>query len=183
MERERTIVSAAFELLTEGGLAALTTSALAARAGVSKATVYQIWSNKTDLLVGALDHAYQQISVEDMGDFEAELRAFLGKRYAQYASPGWDRLLASLVGASAEDPLVEKAFREWVAKQVGGHRVIIERAIARGQLPADADVDTISSFIAAPGVYRLVWEGMVPDETIIDATLCTVRALARTPKS
>ncbi|GAA5079351.1 TetR/AcrR family transcriptional regulator [Nocardia iowensis] len=49
-QRVERILAAALELLTEGGMAAVNTRAVAARAGVSVATLYQFFTNREALL-------------------------------------------------------------------------------------------------------------------------------------
>src|SRR5580658_2329777 len=51
---ERAILDAALELFAESGVAGVCMEAVAARAGVGKATIYRRWPGKEDLLLDAL---------------------------------------------------------------------------------------------------------------------------------
>lgn len=53
--RDELIIAAALELLSENGYQALTMTDVAARAGVSKATLYRRWTAKADLVADAMD--------------------------------------------------------------------------------------------------------------------------------
>jgi AcrR family transcriptional regulator len=48
------IVQAVLEVLNEVGLAAMSMDAVAARAGVGKATIYRRWSSKEEMVIDAI---------------------------------------------------------------------------------------------------------------------------------
>ncbi|GAB2490711.1 hypothetical protein GCM10027030_26060 [Luteococcus sediminum] len=53
--RDVRIIEAALDLIVESGYADLTMAAIAARAGVGKATVYRRWASREDLVADALE--------------------------------------------------------------------------------------------------------------------------------
>ncbi|HXC23362.1 MAG TPA: helix-turn-helix domain-containing protein, partial [Solirubrobacteraceae bacterium] len=53
-QAEQAIIDAALELFGERGVDGVCVEAVAARAGVGKATIYRRWSSKEDLLIAAL---------------------------------------------------------------------------------------------------------------------------------
>jgi AcrR family transcriptional regulator len=55
------ILKAAAELLAEGGVEALTTSSLAAHAGIPVATIYRYFDNRDAIITAYLDHELQEI--------------------------------------------------------------------------------------------------------------------------
>ena len=69
-ERARlAILEAAADLLVEGGLGAATIEAVAARAGVSKVTIYKWWPSRGAVAVDAYFHRYTGHGrVADTGD-------------------------------------------------------------------------------------------------------------------
>src|SRR6476659_4652800 len=74
------ILTAAAELLLEHGLAAINMDAVAARAGVSKATIYRWWPTKETLALDALYHEWDTArpELQDTGSLRADLLALLG---------------------------------------------------------------------------------------------------------
>jgi len=60
-ERVELILDAASELLAEGGVDALTTRALAARADIPVATIYRYFANREEIIAAYLDHELVQI--------------------------------------------------------------------------------------------------------------------------
>src|SRR2546430_2040846 len=51
---DEAIIDAVLDLLADGSIESLSIEAIAARAGVGKATLYRRWSNKDDLLLDAI---------------------------------------------------------------------------------------------------------------------------------
>src|ERR1700686_3400026 len=76
-ERARlAILEATADLLLEAGIAAAPIEAIAARAGVSKVTIYKWWPPRGAVAVDAYFHRYRQtIDFEDTGDVARDLAA------------------------------------------------------------------------------------------------------------
>ncbi len=58
---QKAILAAAAELLLEPGLGAVSMDAVAARAGVSKATIYRWWPTKETLALDALHNEWASV--------------------------------------------------------------------------------------------------------------------------
>ncbi|GAB4052605.1 TetR/AcrR family transcriptional regulator [Catellatospora paridis] len=157
------VLSAVLELVTEQGLPAVTMDAVAARAGVSKPAIYRRWPGKHDLFLAAAEARIGELTVPDLGDFRAELRAVLDARLDVYRTPGTSRLLAGLIAAVEEDGEVRGAYQRYVSRIMGETRKILERGIARGDVRADVDVQAAATLVAAPLIFRLVIEQELPD--------------------
>ena len=176
--RRDSILDAIVELLREGGMAAVTTDAIAARADVSKATIYRNWPNKSEFLVAALERIIQPVDIPDMGSLEAEIRAFLEARHRQYSQPKVNRIFAAIVGASVDDPVLAATFHGWVAGQMSANMRIVQRGIARGEVDPAISLASIATMIAAPLLYRTVWERQAPSDELVETVVtCLVRAL------
>ena len=165
------IAEAILSLLRTGGHAALTTDAVAATAGVSKATIYKMWPNKSQLLIHAASTWLVIFDVPDRGSFREEVRELLHYRAEQYNSEHGGHLFAALVGATAQDPDFRAVFKDWVREQMGANANIIQRGIERGELRKDFDPNAIGTLIAAPLIYRMVVEGDLVDDALIDAVV------------
>ena len=76
--RDEAIRAAILEVLARDGYAALTMDAVAAAAGVGKATIYRRWRTKSDLVADAVAELSQQsIEAPDTGALEGDLRVLL----------------------------------------------------------------------------------------------------------
>src|SRR5213076_282823 len=134
----KAVLEAVVELVAEQGMGALTMDAVATRAGVSKPAMYRRWPTKQDLIIAAAESRVGTLTVPDMGDFRAELRAVLMERVRAYRQPGVDRLLAGVISAAAEAGAGREAFRAYVTRVTSETRHLLERGIARGDVRADA---------------------------------------------
>jgi AcrR family transcriptional regulator len=165
---DEAILSAAVDLLGEVGYARLTMEQVAARAGVGKASVYLRWPNKVALVAEAIRHRSGVVpEVPDTGSLREDMLAFLrallrGKAAAQ-------RALAAVTGEIASNPELQKAWRRSVAGTLSACvRVIVERAIGRGQLPAASDVELLSMLpLTLLQNWRLEHEHG-PDDAVIE---------------
>ncbi|MGW0908550.1 TetR/AcrR family transcriptional regulator [Streptomyces sp. NPDC002853] len=178
----RAVLDAVVDLVAQSGMGALTMDAVAARAGVSKPAIYRRWPTKQDLVIAAAESRIGPLTVPDMGDFRAELHAVLAARMEAYRQPGVDRLLAGVIGATAEEGAVREAFRAYSARVMSETRHILERGVARGDVRADADLAAAVTLVASSLVFRLVAEQQMPDDELVESVADLIgRAVATGP--
>src|SRR4051812_28625258 len=75
--RDGVIRAAILRLLADVGYGALTMDAVAAEAGVGKATIYRRWRTKQDLVVDTIADLNRADATPDTGSLEDDLRAML----------------------------------------------------------------------------------------------------------
>ena len=112
----------------------MTTAAVAARAGVSTATLYRRWPSKRDLLLAAAGQIADAEAADiDTGSTESDLRElFAHKRRVLSGQVG--AVLVALVGESTHDPELAGVVRKSIFDPVLEHLdAILERARARGE--------------------------------------------------
>ena len=167
-EVDEAIMTAAMDLLAEIGYARLTMDQVAARARVGKASLYLRWANKVALVAEAIQHHSAVVpDVPDTGSLREDMRAFLqallrSKSAAQQA-------VAAVTGEIASNPELAKAWRQGVAGTLlACTRTIVERAIARGELPAASDVALLTMLpITLLQNWRQTYE-YSPDDAVIE---------------
>ncbi|TRV73118.1 TetR/AcrR family transcriptional regulator [Streptomyces sp. 130] len=175
----RAVLDAVVELVTENGMGALTMDAVAARAGVSKPAMYRRWATKQDLVLAAAESRIGPLTVPDMGDFRAELRAVLTARMEAYRQPGVSRLLAGVIGSASEAGAEPGAYRAYTARVMSETRHLLERGVARGDVRADVDIAAAATLVAASLVFRMVGEQRLPDQRLVDSVVDLIgRAVA-----
>jgi AcrR family transcriptional regulator len=171
-ERARqAVLDAADDLLVERGFAGVTIEGIAAKAGVAKQTIYRWWSSKTEVLMDAyLEDAAEDLIPADHGDLDSDLRAYL-RRLAGFlvgTDPG--EVFRALIGQAQHDRDIATAFRgRCVGEQRARDRLLIERAVSRGELPRDLDVATAVDQLVGPIYYRILVTGQEVDPVFIDA--------------
>jgi AcrR family transcriptional regulator len=157
VEARQAVLEAADDLLAERGLAGVTIEGIAARAGVAKQTIYRWWSSKVDVLMDAfIDDMAEHLTPADHGDLGRDLRAHLGRvaDFLTRSDPG--AVFRALAGQAQHDPELAARLRtDYLGQQRTRDRVPLLRAIERGQLPADLDVDLGVDQLLGP-VYYLV---------------------------
>ena len=143
-EVDEAILVAAMDLLAEIGYARLTMDQIAARARVGKASVYLRWPNKVALVAEAIQHRSAVVpDVPDTGSLREDMRAFL--RALLRSKSAAQRAVAAVTGEIASNPELAKAWRQGVAGTLlACVRMIVERAIERGELPAASDVELLA---------------------------------------
>lgn len=145
MEREQAVLAATTELLVERGYPALTIDAVAARAGASKATIYRRWPNKAQLVRATLDaaDAARNAAVPDTGQLRSDLLAVMDVIADEVADP-LTRVTAELATLMRHDAQLAEAIREHLAKEeLSPFHAALHRAIDRGDIAADTDVELI----------------------------------------
>ncbi|HWD03458.1 MAG TPA: TetR/AcrR family transcriptional regulator [Amycolatopsis sp.] len=143
------------ELLAEGGLAAATVDAIAARSGVSKATIYKHWPSRTAVAAEAFGGMMgDALPLPDTGSAVGDFTAQVRQVSAFYATqPVFAQLLASCVTDPSGSPYFRKFF-------LAGRREAIatlwQRAIDRGEANPDVDVETATDLVFGPLIFRLM---------------------------
>jgi AcrR family transcriptional regulator len=157
-EADRAILSAATELLAERGLSGMSMEEVAARAGVGKATVYRRWSSRGALALDAfLAEFEEQQPVPDTGTFRGDLLSALRAWIRSVTRTPAGRILAGLVAEAQRDPALAVAWREHVIEPLRARNaILVERAIERGEIPADTDADIVLDMMFGAAYHRLL---------------------------
>jgi AcrR family transcriptional regulator len=162
-------LSATIDLLEEVGYERLTVDAVAARAGVHKTTVYRRWPTKAELVLDATrELSEQRIPVPDTGTLRGDLQALGRDIVATIGDAAGGRRSRSLVAAAASTPDLAAAMHAFWAGRLAATEPIVERALARGELPATADPNTIIEALIGPLWIRLLLTGEPVDEAFAD---------------
>lgn len=168
----RAALDAALALLADRGLSAMSVDAVCERAGVSKATIYRHWESKERLCIEAVSCARPDEPPPDSGDPRADIVAVLRAFVAVTDSSASGRLLARLVGEAVDNP---ELARVWRATIVAPRRArlasLVGRAVERGELRSDTDVDLAVDLLLGPLLYRRLVTGtpMPRPEELVEA--------------
>ncbi|MEV0195199.1 TetR/AcrR family transcriptional regulator [Nonomuraea sp. NPDC050691] len=146
------ITSAFFEELAAVGYGRLSMEAVARRAGTGKAAIYRRWPSKEAMTVDlVVQVSVRAADTPDTGTLRGDVLAFLTATDAALRHPLVSRILPDLLSAGAYHPNIAAALRE----EIGTSRRrkvadILGRAVGRGELPADADLELGLDFMAGP---------------------------------
>ncbi|MEU9618568.1 MULTISPECIES: TetR/AcrR family transcriptional regulator [unclassified Streptomyces] len=176
----RATLEAALELCTEKGYGRVTIEAIAARAGVSKKTIYRWWPSKSAVMLEAFTDALVGTTpFVDTGDIAADLRANVTGAVKLLSTPPFGPAYAGILSEVHHDDalaetvrtkLIDPRFEEAVAR--------LRRAQEQGQIPPDADLPLAVEMLYGPVYYRHVLRKPVQDEETVAALVAHVlRAL------
>ena len=177
-ERARqAVLDATADLVAEVGVDRTTIDEIANRSGVAKTTIYRHFATKEVLVVEAVHACTAFVPVvTDTGSLRDDLiSCFSGMTKASYDGRLGDMML-SLMDAAQRDPELGRLVRAQFDQKRRYATSVIERAVARGDMPADVDIDLLVTLLAGPLVYtKLVRRQRVTDE-LVAAVVDTVLA-------
>src|SRR5947209_12434715 len=155
-EADAAITEATVDLLATAGYANLTMSGVAARAGVSTATLYRRWSSKLELVVDVLSARAEESPVPDTGSLEGDCRAIVHALVDKARTTQSTPLIAGLVGEIGRNAELAEALR---VSLIGPRRTafneVFARATKRGELRRGVDVDLAADLLFGPLYHRL----------------------------
>jgi AcrR family transcriptional regulator len=177
------VLEAADDLLAERGFADLTIEGIAARAGVAKQTIYRWWDSKSDILFDALStDAEEFFTASDHGDLGRDLRDHLGQLATFLTTTDSGAVFRALAGQAQHSPAVAARFEtEVIARQRERDRAPFLRALQRGELARDTDIDLAIDQLAGPVYYRVLITRKDVPPAFTDALVNRYLALAAGP--
>jgi AcrR family transcriptional regulator len=166
--RDVAICDATLALLLEVGYDRMSMDAVAARAHASKATIYRRWPGKQELVLDAVKARGVGLMVaEDTGSLRGDLLATY--RSAVHSSAADDAdLIAGVLRAMRTAPELADCVRSQVIEsKCDVSRVIVARAVARGELPAETDPLILHEVASALWFHRVLVVGGPVDDAFI----------------
>ena len=175
------ILNATIDLLEETGYSTLTIEAIAAHAGVGKATIYRWWSNKAFLVLDAFfmttdPHLYFLEKTSIRENFRQQLYDL-----AKVLNGTLGRTVVALVAESGEDSEIAKAFYTYfLIPRRKDAKLILERAIAQGEIQDTINLDVVLDMLYGPVYFRiLIYKKKVDAEfidTLVDQVMISIDA-------
>jgi AcrR family transcriptional regulator len=166
--RDVAICDATLALLLEVGYDRMSMDAVAARAHASKATIYRRWPGKQELVLDAVKARGVGLTVaEDTGSLRGDLVATY--RSAVHGSAADDAdLIAGVLRAMRTAPELADCVRSQVIEsKCDVSRIIVARAVARGELPAETDPLILHEVASALWFHRVLVVGGPVDDAFI----------------
>ena len=186
---QQAILAAAMELLLAQGLRAMSMDEVAERAGVSKATIYRWWDSKDLLALDALSAEWAapgRAAGRDTGSVRGDLLAQFRPWLRQLNEKPFGRVIAGLVAQAQTDPEFAVLYREhFVQPRRDATRPMLLRAIERGEIAPDTDLDVTLDLLYGPIYHRLL-HGHAPlndrfVQQVVDSVIAAV-SVAGSPK-
>jgi AcrR family transcriptional regulator len=191
LTRDPEILEATIDVLAETGFDGMTIDMVAARAKAGKATVYRRWASKADLVIDAVacmknadldfDH------LPDTGTLRGDLVAMI-KPHSIDDAQKKVHVMAGIVSMISKHPeLTDSLYAIMVEPRARVNRFFLTRAIERGEIPADIDIEMLSMVSASMVTYRTLMLRKTVDRafliSIIDGVLLPAVGLRPAPSA
>jgi AcrR family transcriptional regulator len=165
---EAAILDATMAELAEVGYARLAIERIAARAHTSKASVYKRWPNRAELVVAALRHQRGPAEpAPDTGSLREDVLTLLRRGAARLDGP-FGQAVRGLMVETLTDPdrTINVRANMFVARD-RLMREILDRAAARGEIPATAIKPQLIGVAPALVDHHFLIHGTpIPDEVL-----------------
>ncbi|WP_157251198.1 TetR-like C-terminal domain-containing protein [Nonomuraea typhae] len=137
---------------------------LAAAAGVGRASVFRRYATKREMLLDTLTGFMDtHVAIPDTGTVEGDLIVVARDTLALWEAPGFARMAKQMYGEAGRDPAVAELIKTTMRTRMARSWIVYERAIARGELPEDADLWLLTDLVTGLVAYRGLLGLPLPD--------------------
>lgn len=162
---------AALEALTEADTRATTMNDIARRAGVHASSLIRRWGTAEALTLDALlTLSLDLLPIPDTGSLRDDLTAF-SNSLAVYLSSQQGAALARVMATVDDDSTMAEARTRFWQSRFGEARVIIDRAVERGEVAAETDARAVLEALIAPLHFRHLLTHQPIDDEVIARTV------------
>jgi AcrR family transcriptional regulator len=127
---------------------------------VARSTIYRHWATRRDLLVAAFERLMPPVADPDVeGPLGERLQTLLEAQVRNLRRATWAAAIPTMLEATSRDPELAGVRERLREQHRGPVRRTLERAIERGELPADTDIDEAVSQLAGPIMFRQLISG------------------------
>jgi AcrR family transcriptional regulator len=151
------IRNAVMNELAEVGYGRLSIEAVARRAGVGKTAVYRRWNNKLEMVLEIVsDVAGRAVPMPDTGSFAGDLQLLMMIVSKALQHRIASQIIPDLMSEASRNPQIAETLQ--LALRTHQHAVgdkLVGQAVARGELPPDADPELAVDLILGPLYWRL----------------------------
>ncbi len=178
----RRLLDAALAIILGEGVNAVTADEVARRSGVAKSTLYRHFGSTDALVFAVVEDSVSIAPQPDTGSLRSDLEA-IHRRYIDVASvPQTRELFAWMISKSMESPENYELFRRARVQPRGPTAVALQRAIARGEVDAEIDLELAMHMVQGPLISKRIVDNtdITPTdlEHILDMTIQALRANA-----
>ncbi len=159
----QSVLDATLTLLAERGLDGVTVADIADSAGVHETSIRRRWRTRENLICDALlNYSETHLPIPDTGSLRTDLAAFASE-LATYLTTPLGRALLYAMARTGEDPVLAEARTAFWQTRYEIASAMLERAVARGELPATVDSRLALEALIAPLNFRALLTDEPPD--------------------
>jgi len=148
---DKALIEAAAKEFLERGYHVMTMESVAARAGVSKVSLYRRWNSKSALVADVFQSLYRETVLEDHGSLEADLRALFVESIGTGDSVSRGTVFLRTMGEISRNSELLALYRTRLLEpRIAQLRTLVDRARGRGELGPEVETDPAVALIAGP---------------------------------
>lgn len=172
---DEAIIAAVYDLIAENGFAGFTVEAVAARAGVGKATIYRRWPTREELVVAAAERILVDEEPPDTGTLRGDLIEWYWQRHRTGNRGGQGRLVGQVIIEAAVNPDLKRWLQSFHQGRRDAVSTMVDRARERGEC-GPVDPGMVLHLISGALIHRSLFGGTarlrrVDVERYVDAVL------------
>jgi len=172
------MVQAAQEIVRLHGLDGFTIDEVARRSGVARTTISRHFGSGDELLLAAIEDIVEDVDAPDTGSLRNDLRVLIRSLLDASRTPELRQLFVSILRRALVDDEFAATFRAANERRHIVLRTAIQRAIARGEVAADINIELALQFVQGPFLVKRLIENEDVSDRELDALLdLIVRAL------
>lgn len=155
LQSAEAILSAAEDILQQGGLAAFSIEAVARRAKAGKPTIYRWWPSKAALLLDIYHRQKGEIFYADTGDVRRDLELFLNSLLDFWRGSGGP-IFRSIIAEAQSDPAALEALKSYSIMRCQQSSIILRRGQEREEIREDVDIELLIELFSSFAWNRLL---------------------------
>jgi AcrR family transcriptional regulator len=176
---EAHIKDAVIRTAAEHGFEGLNVRAICDLAGVSEEEFHTRWPDAWTALLDAFDERTRLPTLPDTGNLPDDLVIYVLGHIKPAGDGSFRLLMFRLLAEMKSNPDLYKRFEPGFVDRRARNLILIDRAIARGELPADVEGDAVLDAMLGLGL-SLLGKGLPPKEPDVRRAVDKVIARART---
>jgi AcrR family transcriptional regulator len=180
---DEAIIESILEMLAEGHTVdTLSMDAVAARAGVGKATIYRRWPNKEALVVDAVASMKGPVPAIGGESVREDLVTLLGRVGKNNETSHGGRIMSCLMPELHRSPSLQRCYQAVIEPRRAVMREVLARGVRTGELRADLDVELALTLLTGPILAQTVlgWNPKLEmrdlPARVVDAVLAGITA-------
>lgn len=160
---DQRILQAALDQLAEVGYERMSLDQIAAKAGVTKPTLYRRWKGKADIATAALRILQRSTFPPPTGDARKDVIAILREFQSALLRPNGMRMIGTLLVEEQRIPELIRLFRERiVSARRAALREILQGAVKQRRLSKTADIEAAINCLVGACYARYLADGDFP---------------------
>jgi AcrR family transcriptional regulator len=167
---EHKVMQTALRLVRKHGVRAVTLELIAETSGMARTTIYRRWRNRSAILADAfLAQVEPAIQFPEHASASERLRQQMHLLAVSFRG-GSGKLLRALLAEALTDPELDAAILGgWIAPRRAAARVVVQEAVAAGELPRQTSPDVLLDGLYGGLYYWLFFDPAKLTEAYVDS--------------